>query len=571
MADFRSQIPAWIRTTRLTSGLILFTYVLTHFLNHACGLISLAAMDAVLRVNGGFWQSAVGRPLLYYALLIHLLLALWSLYQRPSLNMSGRQVLRMVLGLSIPFLAVQHVVNTRVAGMLYGVHPTYALELLSFWVVNPMNSLLQTTLLLVVWWHGCLGLKFVLELRPWYPRAKLWLFAAAVMLPTLALLGFCEGGQAVRALAHDPAWVASVKATAHAPSPAQKAELFRIRDDLWMAMAGLLGLTLIARRLRWGLRAWHGSVLITYPDGRQVKSLPGASVLDASRMADIPHASICGGQGRCSTCRIRVLEGDCQAPPASPDELSVLRRVGAGPTVRLACQFRPEGAVSVMPLLPAHAEAKDGFARPAQFQGAEREIAILFADIRGFTQLSEHKLPYDVVFMLNRYFAEMGAAVEEAGGRVDKFMGDGVMALFGLEGTPETACGQALAAAKDMVRRLEGLNSALAHDLAEPLRIGIGIHCGPAIVGEMGYGATLGLTAIGDAVNTASRLEALCKPYQCQLVVSQHAAERSGLDLSMYPRHSLDIRGRADALAAYTVARADEFFVQRPLSGLSSS
>jgi len=166
MADLRSQIPAWIRTTRLTSGLILFTYALTHFLNHACGLISLAAMEAALRVNGGFWQSAVGRPLLYYAFLTHLLLALWSLYRRPSLKMSGRHVLRLALGLSIPFLAVQHVVNTRVANMLYGVHPTYALELLSFWVITPMNALLQTTLLLVVWWHGCLGLKFVFELRP---------------------------------------------------------------------------------------------------------------------------------------------------------------------------------------------------------------------------------------------------------------------------------------------------------------------------------------------------------------------------------------------------------------------
>ncbi|HTA16372.1 MAG TPA: adenylate/guanylate cyclase domain-containing protein [bacterium] len=560
MADFRSQIPAWIRTTRLTSGLILFAYVLSHFLNHACGLISLAAMEAALRVNGGFWQSAVGRPLLYYALLIHLLLALWSLYRRPSLKMPGRQVLRLVLGLSIPFLAIQHVVNTRVANMVYGVHPDYALELLSFWVITPMNAVLQTTLLLVVWWHGCLGLKFVFELRPWYPRAKLWLFALAVMIPTLALLGFYEGGQTVKALAHDPAWVAWVKTATHAPDPAQKAELFQIRDDLWMIMAGLLGLTLVARRLRWGLRAWRGVVLITYPDGRQVKAPPGATVLDASRSADIPHASICGGQGRCSTCRIRVTEGDCQAPPASPDEVAVLHRVAAGPNVRLACQFRPLGPVSVMPLLPANAEAKDGFARPALFQGAEREIAILFADIRGFTKLSENKLPYDVVFMLNRYFAEMGAAVEEAGGRVDKFMGDGVMALFGLEGTPEEACLQALAASKDMVRRLEGLNLALAHDLPEPLRIGIGVHCGPAIVGEMGYGATLGLTAIGDAVNTASRLEALCKPYHCQLVVSQHAAERSGLDLSMYPKHSLEIRGRADALAAYTVDRADQFF-----------
>jgi adenylate cyclase len=187
----------------------------------------------------------------------------------------------------------------------------------------------------------------------------------------------------------------------------------------------------------------------------------------------------------------------------------------------------------------------------------EREIAILFANLRGFTQLSEHKLPYDVVFILNRYFAEMGAAVESAGGKVDKFMGDGVMALFGLDCGPELACRQALAAARDMSARLEGLNATLAADLNEPLRIGIGIHCGHAIVGEMGYGGTIGVTAIGDAVNTASRLESLCKTYACELVVSQEAADRAGVDFSAYPLHTLEIRGRQSPLAARTVSHTD--------------
>ncbi|HTB22846.1 MAG TPA: adenylate/guanylate cyclase domain-containing protein [bacterium] len=556
MAGLGRNSAAWVRTTRLSSGLILFAYVLTHFLNHACGLISLSAMEAGLAVNGGFWQSPVGRPLLYCAFLAHLLLALWSLYQRPTLSMPRKEALRLGLGLSIPFLAAQHVVNTRLGNMLYGVHPTYSLELYSFFVLTPANALVQTALLLVVWWHGCLGLQFVLQLRPWYAKARTWLFAWAVMVPTLALLGFWEGGQVVRAMAGNAAWIAAMKAASRAPSPAQKAALFAVRDGVWMAMAGLLALTLLARRLRWAWGARRGVLTVRYPGGRVVKALPGMSVLDASRMGGLPHASICGGRGRCSTCRVRVDEGDCLAPPPSPDEAAVLQRVGAAPKVRLACQFRPAGDVSVTPLLPANAQAADGFARPAQFMGQEREIAILFADIRGFTQLSEHKLPYDVVFILNRYFAEMGSAVEAAGGRVDKFMGDGVMALFGLEGPPEQACRQALAASADMARRLDGLNRSLAHDLAEPLRIGIGVHCGPAIVGAMGYGQAMHLTAIGDAVNTASRLEALCKPNHCQLVVSRHAAERSGLDLGRHPLLSLDIRGRAGALEAYTVEQA---------------
>jgi adenylate cyclase len=544
---------ALVRKTRLISGLVLFTYVCTHFINHACGLISIQAMDAVLAYNGGFWQGWLGRPLLYSAFLTHMLLALWALYRRDSLRMPSKEAWQLLLGFSIPFLAIQHVVNTRLGNMIYGAQLNYSWELTSFWVLKPFNALVQATLLLVVWWHACLGLHFSLKLRPWFPRWRDRLLVAALALPSLALLGFVEGGKRVAMLAQDPAWVAALRMQVHVPTPEQQADLFAIRDDLWLTTLILIATVLVARQVRRALRAHAGAVTLTYPDGRKVKVAVGTTVLDASRQAGIAHASICGGRGRCTTCRVRVSDMDCGGP-ASEDEQKALHRVAAAPDVRLACQLRPSRDVMVFPLVPAHsASARDGFARPPQFQGAEREIAILFADLRGFTQLSEHKLPYDVVFLLNRYFAEMGAAVEMAGGKVDKFMGDGVMALFGLECGPEPACRQALAAARDMSARLDGLNQALGADLKEPLRIGIGLHVGHAIVGEMGYGATLGVTAIGDAVNTASRLEALCKTYACELVVSREAAERAGMDLSGHPLHSLEIRGRNTALDAYTI------------------
>jgi len=191
-------------------------------------------------------------------------------------------------------------------------------------------------------------------------------------------------------------------------------------------------------------------------------------------------------------------------------------------------------------------------------QGREREIAIMFADIRGFTALSEGRLPYDVVFILNRYFAAMGRAVEAAGGRVDKFIGDGVMALFGIESDARAASRAALDAARRMSERLEELNRSLRGELDQPLRIGIGIHIGPAIVGEMGYGSAVAITAIGDAVNTASRLETLTKTYGCELVVSDETVSRAGLDLSVFPRHEIEIRGKKDMLAIRTVASASD-------------
>src|SRR6201998_2336919 len=216
-------------------------------------------------------------------------------------------------------------------------------------------------------------------------------------------------------------------------------------------MVGTVLLARVARRI-WQRR--HGLVRIGYPDGGSVEVTPGTSVREASRLAGIPHASVCGGRGRCSTCRIRV-RGEIHSIDApGEDELRVLRRVGATSSVRLACQLRPRGAVEVTPLLPPFAHAADGRRRVDLVQGSEREIAIMFVDIRGFTALSEGRLPDDVVFVLNRYFTAMGRAVEAAGGRVDKFIGDGVMALFGIEAGAEAGCRQAIAAAHLMSERI---------------------------------------------------------------------------------------------------------------------
>jgi len=320
-------------------------------------------------------------------------------------------------------------------------------------------------------------------------------------------------------------------------------------------MVGVVLLARVAHRI-WQRR--HGLVRIGYPDGRIVEVTPGTSVLEASRLAGIPQASVCGGRGRCSTCRIRVRGEMHSIDPPAEDELRVLRRIGATSNVRLACQLRPRGAVEVTPLLPPFAHAVDGRRRVDLAQGGEREIAILFVDIRGFTALSEGRLPYDVVFVLNCYFAAMGRAVEATGGRVDKFIGDGIMALFGIERGAHTGCREALAAARLISARLDELNASLGAELDRPLRIGIGIHCGPAIVGEMGYGNAASITAIGDAVNTASRLESLTKNFACELVVSDETVSRAGLDLSGSPLHEIEIRGKREMLAVRIVQRAAE-------------
>jgi len=382
-----------------------------------------------------------------------------------------------------------------------------------------------------------------------------YLYGAALTVPLLALAGLFVSGREVARLATDPAWLQQAMASIRPPDPAGVNMIYDLDTATIVGLAGILAAVLAARWLRLQMTRWRGLVGITYPDGRRVEVTPGTTILEASRGAGIPHASVCGGRGRCSTCRVRVGAGAAKLPPPSEAEATVLRRISGAPTIRLACQTRPTSSIAVTPLLPATATPRHTLARVAHRQGEEREVAILFADLRGFTTLAEHKLPYDVVFILNRYFAAMGTAVEKAGGRIDKFIGYGVMALFGVDGNIEAGCQAALAAAHGMAERLVELNRTLANDLPAPLRIGIGIHAGPVIVGELGYKAATSLTAVGDAVNTASRLEAMSKRLDVQLVLSEPVAARSGADLSAFPRQEIEVRGRTGHLNVVAIAR----------------
>jgi len=561
------------RRLRLFSGLVMLAYVTMHLLNHALGLVSLEAMEDVLWYIFRIWSKRPTQGLLYGSFLVHYGLALWALWQRRSLRLRASELLQVVLGFAIPILLAQHVVGTRIGqDYLHTDTGYYAYLLWVYFVRSPSDGYWQMAVLVVAWAHAMIGLHFWLRVRPWYALLQPAALVLAVLVPVLSLLGMIEAGRQVAALAAaDPDWTRQAFAQMTLPSPETQRILEAITLRLSRFFGGAVGAVLLARFTRHVWRRRHGLVRIGYPDGRFVDVTPGTTVLEASRIAAIPHASVCGGRGRCSTCRVRVRAEVGSIDPPEPEEQRVLRRIAATPNIRLACQLRPRGNVEVTPLLPPFAAAADGRRRVDVVQGSEREIAILFADIRGFTALSEGRLPYDVVFVLNRYFAAMGRAVEAAGGRVDKFIGDGVMALFGIESGTRLGCREALAAARLMSGRLVELNSSLGAELDSPLRIGIGMHCGPVIVGEMGYGRAAAITAIGDAVNTASRLEGLTKTYDCELVVSDETVARAGLDLSGFPRYEIEIRGKREMLAVRTLERAADLPEGSVSPGLASN
>ena len=536
---------------RSASGVILFAFVFSHLANHAVGLVSLEAANEALDVFRAVWSNPVSSLLVTAAFIVHLVIALITLYRRRTLRMRPWEAAQLILGLLVPVLLAEHVIGTMGVDRVFDVRTDYTYIQTVFWVAAPISGIQQVVVLVLAWVHGCLGLHYWWQVKPWYPRAVPVLYAAAVLVPTLSLAGIVSSGVEVLALAERvPDFTDQVFERARLSRESIDFVVNGANGFQWgyaAVVAGVLG----ARWVPYAVRRITGAPRLTYPGERVVQLQPGLTVLEVSRAAGIPHASVCGGRGRCSTCRVRVGAGAEHLEEASPDEHKVLRRVGAPPDVRLACQIRPTRDLTVTPLMPPTASARDAGPRADYLSGQEREIAILFADLRGFTSFSDAKLPYDVVFVLNRYFSLMGQAVEQAGGRIDKFIGDGVMALFGVEAGAPEGCRRALNAAHAMAESLEELNRSLGEDLPAPLRMGIGIHVGPVIVGEMGYGRAKSLTAIGDAVNTASRLEGLTKEFGAQLVVSDAVIRRAEVETDGFEERTAEVRGKKDGLTVW--------------------
>lgn len=528
----------------LLTGACLGLFLLTHFSNHALGLISVDAMEKVRGVFNVIWRSWPGTALLYGSLLVHFVLALESLYRRQTLRMPVREALKIVFGLSFPFLIVGHVVSTRIEWMLTGYGDGYYEVLPALWS-NSFTATRQSVALILAWAHGCLGAWFWMRGRSWYPRYFLIFYTFAVLVPLLALLGFAVAARSLEGGLPSAAWFR--------PPRAPPETLWDIRMSIIAGLLAMIGGTLIARAI-----PVRGKIRIAYPD-RAISVAKGFSVLEASRAAGIPHLSICGGRGRCSTCRVRVTEGLERQPAANEAERATLTRIRAPDNVRLACQLRPTHNLSISPILGADNVGHKAQPTEHEAAGRERKIAVLFCDLRDFTLLAQQQLPFDTVFLLNRYFETIGEAVEGSGGVIDKFIGDGALAIFGLQTSIEDACAQALTATIRIAKGVDVLNRNFMSELDKPLRIAMGMHAGPAIIGHIGYGKASALTAVGDTINAASRLEGFAKEYDAQLAVSADVVRYAGLTVDGRESYNIAIRGRTGTLETLIVHQAEEF------------
>jgi adenylate cyclase len=513
---------SWIRRTlRLASGLVLFGYITAHLVNHALGLISLETAEAGLEFAIEVWSSLPGTLLLYGAAAIHFLLALWSVYERRTFRLPPLELVRITLGFMLPILLIGHATNTRLAWELFNLPSDYARVVTNLWVADQQG--MQLGLMAPGWIHGCLGLHFILNRRPLYRRLRYIAFAFALLVPVFSGMGFIAMG---RTLAAKPELIAR---DYQSPDTAeQRLALAQWHNKLLIGYFAIIGATFGARAIRNALeRGRKRLVSISYP-GRTVQVPRGWSVLEASRGFHLPHASVCGGRARCSTCRVRVTAGDEVCPSARQDEQATLARINAPPDVRLACQLRPQGDISVIPLVRTE---RPHYRPMTRRHSAEREVVLVFCDFLNRAELASDHLPQDLLYVLTLYIEALGNCIRAARGTVSYVELDSLCALFGLEHTPVQATRQALQAAEAIEKAIAELNERLGRQWHCKMEIAVTIHAGAAVVGEIGSSDPPTMMAIGAAVDVANELRKAAAARHKPFAISQQvyaAAELEG-------------------------------------------
>lgn len=297
-------------------------------------------------------------------------------------------------------------------------------------------------------------------------------------------------------------------------------------------------------------------VSINYLGEGSVESVPMQTILEASHANNIPHICECGGRARCSTCRVMVIDGLENCLPRTSLEEKMAGRKGFYPEIRLACQTRVVGDVTVKRLVRDNTDVEMAISGSIGDAGEEIIGAVLFTDLWGFTTFSESNLPYDVIHALNLLFRHLGQAVDDNDGYVDKYIGDNLMAIFGLGGeTPEQTCHNAVRASADMLASLPQVNEYLRHYLGEEFRLGIGVAYGPMVVGELGFALKRQFTAIGDTVNVAARLESETRKQQADLLVSDDVLKHLIPDsYELKNTFHFDLKGKTEKVSAHEIA-----------------
>ena len=540
---------SWAARVRIASGLILMGYVTLHLLNIAAVLISPTAFDVFQDARLWLTRSLPGTVVIGAALLAHMVLSLSKVVTGRTLRMPVRDWVQIGLGVLIPLMLVDHMIYTRGAYQMLGVDTMLGYVTRLIW--GTQDGWGQAVLLLVTWVHGCIGLHMWLRLTDWWRRWLPVMFGLAVLVPTLSLMGFVVFARVIDGLLSDARAEAAAHAAWNWPDAAGFARLDMAATNTSYVVYAVLGAAAAGFALRRIVAAIAKPIRVHYVDGPSVRAPRNQTILETSQASGVPHTALCGGRGRCTTCRVIIEDGLEDLPPASEAERRSLAAVGAPPNARLACQVRPTAPVTVFRVFDR--DGKKGRAHASQ--GKEARLAVLFLDMRGFTARTDGQLPYDVVFLLNRFFDQIVPPIVAARGTVDKYMGDGLMAVFETD-SADSSARAAIEAVQGIGAALDRFNATLASEGGAPVSIGIGVHLGTVVLGEIGAAGQAPRTLIGDTVNFASRLESETKAMGVQALLSIDTLEAAGMAAPDGGLVALSLRGREAPLEALPLTLA---------------
>lgn len=295
------------------------------------------------------------------------------------------------------------------------------------------------------------------------------------------------------------------------------------------------------------------------PDNKTFETKRKTTILKASKGVGIVHPRACGGRGRCSTCRVKVLEGLENCHPRNSREKKIACFLGLQDEIRLACQTVVDGDVKVRRLVldEIDLEIADSRARRKNKKigniGQEVDVTLVFMDLYNFTAFTEKNQPYDVVHLLNRYYHLAGKAIDKQNGAILDYYGDGILAIFGHKNKKDNHAEKAVEACKEIIERLDKLNNYVNLITPFSFRLRIGVHTGQVVVGTMGMPGFEKLAVVGDDVNIASRIENANKKFNTTLLISETTRQTLDGHIDILNGYEVEIKGKKDKIKVYEV------------------
>jgi adenylate cyclase len=300
--------------------------------------------------------------------------------------------------------------------------------------------------------------------------------------------------------------------------------------------------------------------LVEFAGEKVVEVAKGQSILDASLSAGIPHFHACGGNAKCSTCRVLILEGDGHLTRPNQKESFLKNQMHFPRNVRLACQTHVSGnRVKLKRIIQDETDiglyVGSAAGDSTQQLGEEMEMALLFLDIRNFTHIVEAHSAFDVIHVIRKLFSSFQSRIESNRGKIVETSGDGLYAVFGYETTNEQKAKAAVGAAYSMLEDLETLNETyFLPYFEERIEAGIGVHIGKVVSGTVRVGTEDHSVVMGYAVNIASRLQTATKELNNNFIVSSQVYRLLSASLALHSE-SIVVKGVSNPLTVYLMGK----------------